>query len=136
MATVSMLVHEMIILLEEDSAVSYFLSLTVKIYDIFPSVPPTPSILSSYAGYLPRHNTEENQIYVYDFDVGVELRWDGESVAKISLDSRYHGKTKGADNHWILLGKFDRSNLNFLQQFKVEVRGAYVFLMINFLSLS
>ena len=45
-----------------------------------------------------RHNTEENQIYVYDFDVGVELRWDGESVARISLDSRYHGKTKGTNN--------------------------------------
>jgi len=59
------------------------------------------------------HNTEENQIYVYDFDVGVELRWDGESVARISLDSRYHGKTKG------LCGTYndnDKDEINLLKK--------------------
>ena len=43
----------------------------------------------------PRYNDEEHQIYIYDHDVGVEVRWDGESVARIRIDDRYHGKTKG-----------------------------------------
>ncbi|XP_063680485.1 mucin-2-like [Bolinopsis microptera] len=41
------------------------------------------------------HNSETNQIYIYDHDVGVLVRWDGESVVTISVDDRYHGNTKG-----------------------------------------
>jgi len=52
------------------------------------------------------HNDVENQIYIYDHDVGVEVRWDGESVLRIRLDQRYHGKTKG------LCGTFDGNNEN------------------------
>lgn len=43
-------------------------------------------------------------MYIYAHDVGVEVRWDGESTVRIRIDDRYHDETKG------LCGTFNDNN--------------------------
>merc|ERR1712007_423622 len=41
------------------------------------------------------YDSDQHHIYVYDHDLGLELRWDGEAALRITLDARYQGETKG-----------------------------------------